>query len=191
MGFTKAQLAAFRDASVPDLVGEDPRLVFVGINPGLWTAATQTHFARPGNRFYPALLQAGIITRPIAPTAGMVDEDRDHLVRRGVGITNLVARATARADELSADEYRTGAALLVSLVERVQPRVVAIAGVTAYRTAFAQPKARAGRQPDPLGGATLWVVPNPSGLNAHETVDTLSIAYAETARAAGIDLQKP
>lgn len=119
----------------------------------------------------------------------MLDEDRDHLVRRGVGITNLVERATARADELTADEYRAGAARLVALVEREKPRVVAVAGVTAYRAAFKQPKARPGRQPEPIAEAILWVVPNPSGLNAHETIDTLAVAYADAARAAGVALE--
>lgn len=185
--FSRSDLESFRDATVPDLIGPGLRLLFVGINPGLWTAATQAHFARPGNRFYPALLKAGIITRPIAPSGGMTAEDRDHLVRRGVGITNLVARATARADELTPLELRYGAAGLVRLVAHEKPRVVAIAGVTAYRTAFGVPKARSGHQPDDLAGAVLWVVPNPSGLNAHETIDTLAVAYAAAARAAGID----
>lgn len=186
--FSRSELESFRDATVPDLVGPGLRLLFVGINPGLWTAATQSHFARPGNRFYPALLKAGIITRPIVPTAGMTDDDRDHLVRRGVGITNLSNRATARADELSADELREGAARLIALVERAAPRVVAVAGVTAYRVAFGLPHAKVGPQPVGLGSAALWVVPNPSGLNAHETLESLSQAYAEAARAAGIPL---
>lgn len=186
--FSRTDLESFRDATVPDLLGPGLRLLFVGINPGLWTAATQTHFARPGNRFYPAMLRAGIITRPINPSSGMTDDDRDRLVRRGVGITNLVARATARADELTGEELRDGAAHLLKLVEDTSPRVVAIAGVTAYRAAFKLPRAQAGRQPTGLGGAALWVVPNPSGLNAHETIDSLAHAYAEAARAAGLAL---
>lgn len=104
MGFTRDQLEAFRDAEVPDLIGPGCRLLFVGINPGLWTAATGAHFARPGNRFYPALLRAGIVDRPIDPTTGMSDEDRGLLVARGIGITNIAHRATARADELTAEE---------------------------------------------------------------------------------------
>ncbi len=190
--FTKAELASFRDAVVPDLLpspgsdGAGLRLLFVGINPGLWTAATQTHFAHPVNRFYPALLAARIIERPIDPAAGMSDDDRAYLTSRGIGITNVVKRATARADELDDDELRSGAAHLVALVERVRPRVVAIAGITAYRTAFGRRRAVLGRQEETLGGAELWVVPNPSGLNAHETVDSLARAYAAAARAAGV-----
>ncbi len=185
--FTRAELESFRDAEVPDLLGPDLRLLFVGINPGLWTAATQTHFAHPANRFYPALLLGGVITRPISPSDGMTDADRDHLRARGIGITNLVRRATARAAELTAEELRIGDAELEALVARESPRVVAVAGITAYRTAFGHPKAVLGRQSEPLAGSELWVVPNPSGLNAHETVATLAAAYGEVARAAGLD----
>ncbi len=184
--FNRAELESFRDAEVPDLLGPDLRLLFVGINPGLWTAATQTHFAHPANRFYPALLRAGVITRAISPSDGMTDADRDHLRERGIGITNLVRRATARAAELTAEELRAGGAALEALVARESPRVVAVAGITAYRTAFGIPKAVLGRQPEPLAGSELWVVPNPSGLNAHETVATLAEAYGEVARAAGL-----
>ncbi len=170
--------------------GPDVRLLFVGINPGLWTAATQTHFAHPVNRFYPALHRAGILTEPIDPAAGMTDADRAAVTARGIGITNLVRRATARADELSAAELHAGGRALTALVRRVRPRVVAVAGITAYRSAFGVRRAAPGRQPDdPAGdwaGAELWVVPNPSGLNAHETVDSLALAYAEPARAAGL-----
>ena len=188
--FTRAELEAFRDVEVPDLIGPGCRLLFVGINPGLWTAATQTHFAHPANRFYPALALAGIVDRRIDPAAGMTDDDRAHLVARGIGITNLVHRATARAAELSDAELRAGGAALTDLVARVQPRVVAVAGITAYHAAFGVRRAVPGRQPDdpagPWAGSELWVVPNPSGLNAHETTDTLAAAYREPAVAAGI-----
>ena len=184
--FTRAELESYRDAEVPDLLGPNVRLLFVGINPGLWTAATQTHFAHPVNRFYPALLRAGILLSPIDAAAGMTDADRAAVVARGIGITNLVRRATARADELSAAELRAGGEELRATVERVQPRVVAIAGITAYRSAFGVRRAVLGRQLEPVAGAELWVVPNPSGLNAHETIDSLARAYAEPARAAGI-----
>jgi TDG/mug DNA glycosylase family protein len=184
--FTRAELDSYRDAEVPDLLGTDVRLLFVGINPGLWTAATQTHFAYPSNRFYPALLAAGIITEPISPSDGMTDADRDRLRARGIGITNIVRRATARASELTDDELRVGGAELEATVRRTAPKVVAIAGITAYRTAFELPKAALGRQPEPLAGAELWIVPNPSGLNAHETVATLAVAYGSAARAAGV-----
>ena len=186
-GFTRAELESFRDAEVPDLLPTSGlRLLFVGINPGLWTAATQTHFAHPVNRFYPALLEAGIIERPIDPAAGMTDADREHLTSRGIGISNVVHRATARADELTQDELRAGGERLEALVARVRPRVVALAGITAYRTAFGRRRATLGRQEETLGGAELWVVPNPSGLNAHETVSSLATAYAAAARAAGV-----
>ena len=188
--FSRAELESFRDAEVPDLLAgpQDPpvRLLFVGINPGLWTAATQTHFAHPGNRFYPALLRAGVIEEPVDAAAGMSEEDRARFRARGIGITNLVRRATVRASELTAAELREGGAELVRLVEHVRPRVVAVAGITAYRQAFGLPKAVPGRQPEPIGPAELWVVPNPSGLNAHETVATLAEAYAEVGRAAGL-----
>jgi TDG/mug DNA glycosylase family protein len=184
--FTRAELESFRDAEVPDLLGPDVRLLFVGINPGLWTAATRTHFAHPVNRFYPALLAARILTEPVDPAAGMTDDDRARVLARGVGITNLVRRATARADELTAEELRAGGEELVATVARVRPRVVAVAGITAYRSAFGRPRAVLGLQPETLGDAELWVVPNPSGLNAHETIDSLAAAYAEPARAAGL-----
>jgi double-stranded uracil-DNA glycosylase len=182
--FTRAELESFRDAEVPDLLGEGIRLLFVGINPGLWTAATRTHFAHPVNRFYPALLRAGIIDRPIDPAAGMTKEDRAYLIGRGVGITNLVRRATARASELSDEELRAGGLRLLETVRRTAPAVVAVAGITAYRTAFGDRRAVPGEQPDGIAGARLWVVPNPSGLNAHETVASLAAAYGEAARAA-------
>ena len=138
------------------------------------------------NRFYPALLRAGILERRIDPAAGMTDEDRDYLRSRGIGITNISHRATAKASELSADELRDGGVRLTELVARERPRVVAIAGITAYRTAFGQRKAVPGRQPEPLAGAELWIVPNPSGLNAHETLDSLADAYRRAAVAAGV-----
>jgi len=185
---TREQLDSYRDTTVPDLVGPGLRLLFVGINPGLWTAATGTHFAHPGNRFYPALLRAGVIRRAIDPAAGMDDDERAHLIERGIGITNIAPRATARASELSRDELRAGARDLVGRIERWRPVVVAIAGITAYRVGFDRPRAQPGRQVEPLGGAELWIVPNPSGLNAHETVTTLAAAYRRVARAAGLEL---
>lgn len=186
MGYTPAELEAFRDATVPDLVGPGLKLLFVGINPGLWTAATQTHFARPGNRFYPALLAAGVIERRIDPGAGMSEDDRAHLLARGIGITNLVARATPRADELTRTELREGGNRLRHNVAEWRPVVVAVAGITAYRRAFGLPRAQLGRQDAAFEGAELWVVPNPSGLNAHETVASLATAYREPALAAGV-----
>ena len=186
MGFTRAELESFRDRTVPDLIGPHLTLLFVGINPGLWTAATQTHFAHPGNRFYPALRLAGIIDRDLDRAAGMTDDDRRYLTERGIGITNLAPRATARADELTAEELREGRQRLLTLIEERRPRVVAIAGITAYRIAFGLPKARLGPQPDPIAGVQLWLLPNPSGLNAHATTASLAEDYAAAARSAGL-----
>lgn len=185
MRFTRAELEAFRDSGVPDLVGPGLRLLFVGINPGLWTAATGTHFAHPGNRFYPALERAGILTRTIDRSGGFTSDDRRHLLERGIGITNLVDRATVRASELSVDELESGARRLEAFVDRHHPRVVAIAGISAYRQAFRRP-AEVGRQPVGIGTSTVWVVPNPSGLNAHETIDTLAAWYRLAAVEAGV-----
>ncbi len=186
MGFTRAELESFVGARVDDLVGPGCRLLFVGINPGLWTAATKTHFAYPGNRFYPALLQAGIIEREIDRGVGMSAEDRTHLIERGVGITNVAHRATAKASQLTKRELVDGGEVLRAFVRRHRPDVVAVAGITAYRTAFGEPKAIMGEHPDGFEGSRLWIVPNPSGLNAHETVDSLAVAYRDAARAASI-----
>jgi TDG/mug DNA glycosylase family protein len=185
MRFTREELQGFHGATVPDFLPRDVRLLFVGINPGLVTAATQTHFGRPGNRFYPALVAAGILPR--LPVLDGTPTDVQSLLRDArIGITNLVARATARADELTRDELRAGAARLTETAARVAPRVVAVVGVGAYRDAFQVRTATVGEQPGGLAGARLWVLPNPSGLNAHDTVASLAAAYAEPARAAGV-----
>ena len=186
MKFTRAQLDAFRGATVPDLLGPETRLLFVGINPGLWTAAVQAHFAKRGNRFYPALYRAGITDRLIDASAGYRPEDVVHLHERGIGITNVVPAASARADELTPDQLVAGGEDLLRRVRRIQPRVVAVLGVTAYRAAFRRPKAVTGRQDEGLGGAELWVAPNPSGLTAHAQIGDLAAAYREIAVAAGI-----
>jgi TDG/mug DNA glycosylase family protein len=188
MGFSRAELARFRGATLPDLLGPDVRLLFVGINPGLLTAAVQAHFARPGNRFYPALYRAGITDRLIAAGNGYRPEDVAHLQERGVGITNIVPVATARAEELTRQELVAGGRGLVERVHRIRPRVVAVLGLTAYRVAFERPRARSGRQPQDLAGSQLWVAPNPSGLNAHARLGDLAAAYREIAVAAGIDV---
>ncbi len=187
MSFTRAELESFRDAEVADLIGPGCRLLFVGINPGLWTAATGAHFARPGNRFYPALLAAGIIERPIDPTAGMSDADRDHLIERGVGITNLAPRATAKADELTGEELAVGAERLRTIVRDTAPRVVAVAGITAYRTAFGGACREEGQAAARPRGCGVVAGPEPpQRLNAHETVATLAASYREAAIEAGI-----
>jgi TDG/mug DNA glycosylase family protein len=186
VGFSRAELESLAGATVPDLIGPGVRLLFVGINPGLWTAATQTHFAHPGNRFYPALLEAGIIDAPVDRGVGMSDADRRSLIERGLGITNIVHRATARASELTRDELRAGGDQLRVCIRTHRPAVVAVAGITAYRTAFDMPKATMGEQPELFEGSRLFVVPNPSGLNAHESTHTLAVAYREAAVAAGV-----
>jgi len=188
--FTRAELESFRDATLPDLLGPQVRLLFVGINPGLWTAAVQAHFSRPGNRFYPALFQAGIVDHPIDASAGYSAADRAYLLSRGIGITNLVARATARADELSGAELLEGGRDLAERISQIDPNVVAVLGITAYRKAFERPRAAAGRQQEYLGGSQLWVAPNPSGLNAHASLAALAAAYRELGLAAGMALDE-
>jgi TDG/mug DNA glycosylase family protein len=182
----RSELERFRGAPVDDLLGPATALLFVGINPGLWTAAVNAHFARPGNRFWPAIHRADLVDRAIDASAGLRPDDVAALEARGIGITNLVNVATARADELSAAELRAGGERLRTTVRRVGPRVVAVLGLTAYRQAFAEPRAVAGRQPADLEGAELWVAPNPSGLNAHETIESLAVAYRRIGVAAGI-----
>lgn len=155
------------------------RLLIVGVNPGLWTAAVNAPFARPGNRFWPSLHRAGLTDYIVDATAGFSTEDQEQLLTRGIGMTNLVGRATARADELSRDELRAGAARLAALAGELRPAVVSVAGITAFRVAFAKPKATCGEQdtsdiPDWPVDVALWVVPQPSGLNAHETIDSLA-----------------
>jgi double-stranded uracil-DNA glycosylase len=172
----RLDLEAAKDATIPDVLpaqGEPFRVLFTGINPGLYSAATGRHFARPGNRFWPALYASGFTPRLLSPS------EQDELTRYGLGITNIVPRATAQAAELTPAELRAGAARLRALAAARRPSVVAIAGITAYRTAFARPKATLGPQPEPLGAARLWVLPNPSGLNASWTLPRLTEAFRE------------
>jgi double-stranded uracil-DNA glycosylase len=176
---TPEQIAAAKARRVPDVLAPDLRVVFVGINPGLYSAATGHHFARPGNRFWKALHQGGFTPRELRP-----DEDRD-LPAFGLGITNLVRRASAGAAELSAGELEAGGRSLERTVRRVHPAFVALLGLGAYRTAFGRPHAVIGEQPDPIGGARVWLLPNPSGLNAHHQLPELSERFAELAKAAG------
>ena len=175
--FTRAELDTYNGALVDDLIGGRVRLLFVGINPGLWTAAVNAHFARRGNRFWPALHAAGITPHLVDASDGMRSEDLQMLAELGIGITNLVPTASARADELTVSELRAGGVALEKKVRHLRPRVVAVLGLTAYRQAFARPNAVAGRQALALGDAELWLLPNPSGLNAHETVASLAAAY--------------
>lgn len=186
MGFTKDQLASYENGSVPDLIGPDCRLLFVGINPGLWTVATQTHFCHPSNRFYPGLRRAGLIGFEVDPSVGMTPGQRSAFIERGMGISNIASRATARAAELSKEELVAGALRLEELIGRLNPTVTAISGITAYRRAFDAPTAAIGRQPARVGGSALWVIPNPSGLNAHETIASLAQWYRRVAASAGV-----
>jgi TDG/mug DNA glycosylase family protein len=177
--------------TVDDVLPSPLRLLFVGINPGLWTAAVNAHFARPGNRFWPALHRAGITSEPIDASLGLPDRAREELEMAGIGISNIVPVATARADELSAAQLRAGGERLRALVAERSPSVVAVLGVTAFRQAFGRRDIAIGPSEDRFEGAELWVLPNPSGLNAHETVDSLAGWYRRAARAAGIQLHEP
>ena len=177
--FTRAQLEEFTGREVDDLTSRRVRIMFVGINPGLWTAAVNAHFARKGNRFWPALHAAGITPTLVDASDGMTPGDLRMLDRLGIAITNIVPTASARADQLTTAELHAGAAALERKVAEQQPKVVAVLGLTAYRAAFQRPKAVAGKQPERLAGAELWVLPNPSGLNAHDTVDSLATAYRQ------------
>ena len=158
---TKQQLIDAANKTVPDVIGTDLRVLFCGINPGLYTAAVGHHFARPGNRFWPALHRSGFTDRLLSPF-----EQRE-LIQRGLGVTNVVARATASASELTKDDFIKGGRALRAKVRRYRPRIVAILGVGAYRQAFAQPKALIGEQDEKIANARVWVLPNPSGLNAN------------------------
>lgn len=170
---TAADLRAAVHRTVDDVIAADLRVLFCGINPGLYTAATGHHFARPGNRFWPTLHAAGFTQRLLDPS-----EER-LLLADGYGITNVVARTTATAAELRPEELVEGGRLLTAKVLRWRPRVLAVLGVTAYRAAFSRPKAALGPQPEPIGAARVWVLPNPSGLNAHYQLGKLARLFRE------------
>ncbi|WP_304609544.1 G/U mismatch-specific DNA glycosylase [Planomonospora sp. ID67723] len=165
---TRAELEAAKDLTIDDVLGPSLDVLFCGINPGLYSAATGHHFARPGNRFWPALHRSGFTPRLLSPA------EQDLLPSFGLGITNVVPRATAQAAELSAEEFRQGGLRLARLVAEVRPRVLAVAGVTAYRSAFGRPKAAVGPQEERIGEVAVWVLPNPSGLNAHWTLERIA-----------------
>jgi double-stranded uracil-DNA glycosylase len=170
---TKEQLLAATDKTVRDVIAPHLRVLFSGINPGLYTAAVGHHFARPGNRFWPALYAAGFTERVLSPF------DERELLKSGYGITNVVMRATASADSLTKDEIVAGGEKLRAKVLRYRPRVLAVLGLGAYRTAFNQPKATVGRQEERLGTTVLWVLPNPSGLNANYQAPELARLFRE------------
>lgn len=169
---TRDELLAAAGRTVADLVGPGLRVLFCGINPSLYSAATGHHFARPGNRFWPTLHLSGFTARRLHPS------EQDALLALGLGVTNIVSRASARADELSPAELHAGGAALAATVARWRPRWLAVAGVTAYRTAFDRPKAVLGRQDHEVAGVPVWVLPNPSGLNAHFQLDGLAAQFA-------------
>jgi double-stranded uracil-DNA glycosylase len=168
---TPAELAAAEGQAIDDVVGPGLQVLFVGINPGLYSGATGRHFARPGNRFWPTLHRAGFTPRQLEP------DETDELLRLGIGITNLVNRTTRTAAELSVDELRAGATRLRDTVRRTYPRAVAVLAVAGYRIAFDRPRAVVGRQPEELEGAELWLLPNPSGLNANYQLPELTRLY--------------
>jgi len=170
---TREELLAAAGKSVPAVIAHDLRVLFCGINPGLYTAAVGHHFARPGNRFWPALHAAGFTDKLLSPF------EEHELLARGYGITNVVERATATAAELSAAEYVEGGRKLKARVRRFSPSFLAVLGVGAYRTAFAQPKATLGLQPETIGETRVWVLPNPSGLNAHYQPKDLARMFRE------------
>jgi TDG/mug DNA glycosylase family protein len=176
---TQQELLAARDGSVPDVVAPRLEVLFVGINPGLYSAAVRHHFARPGNRFWPALHRAGFTPRQLSPY-----EERE-LLKYGCGVTNIVNRATASAAELPEQELRAGGRRLVAKVRRLRPRVVAVLGVGAYQTTFGRRSVVVGAQPEAFENAAVWVLPNPSGLNAHYQLDAFVKLFRRLRNAAG------
>ena len=174
---TRADLLAAQNKTVRDVIAPGLLVLFCGINPGLYSGATGHHFARPGNRFWPTLYQAGFTPRLLVPS-----EERE-LLTFGYGITNLVPRATATANELAPEELVAGQGRLIAKVKRYQPQIVAVLGISACRTAFAKKVVSLGKQPEQLGNTILWVLPNPSGLNAHYQLANL-VEHFQTLRQA-------
>ncbi len=158
---TKQQLIEAAGKTLPDVIAPDLKVLFCGINPGLYTAAVGHHFARPGNRFWPALHRSGFTSQLISPF------DERELLKLGIGISNVVPHATASATGLTRQDYVAGGRALAQKIKRYRPRIVAILGMGAYRDAFARPKAQVGEQPEQIHNARVWVLPNPSGLNAN------------------------
>jgi TDG/mug DNA glycosylase family protein len=175
---SREELQAAYGRTVPDLIAHGLRVVLVGINPSLWSGAVGYHFASPSNRLWPTLQGAGFTGRRLHPS------ETDEVVRCGLGVTNLVDRATARADELSKAEILAGAERVTSVAERWQPTYLAYLGLSTFRVAFRRPKASVGPQPDVLGGSRVWLLPNPSGLNASYQLPDLIAAYSELRAAA-------
>lgn len=170
---TATELATARDRTVPDVIAPGLRVLFCGINPGLYSGATGLHFARPGNRFWPALHRSGFTPRLLMPV------EQQALLECGLGITNIVERTTAKASDLDDDEIRAGGERLARKAERWNPAFVAVCGLSAFRVAFGDRAAEVGPQERTLGGARLWLLPNPSGLNAHYQIDDLARVFGE------------
>jgi double-stranded uracil-DNA glycosylase len=170
---SKLEVQSAAGKTVPDVIAPDLKVLFCGINPGLYTAAIGHHFGRPGNRFWPALYAAGITPRQLSAY------EEQELLQYGFGITNLVMRATAAADELTRQELTEGGMILEQKIRKYSPRMLAVLGVTAFRTAFGRPKAVTGPQEERIGGAAVWVLPNPSGLNAHYQIEDLARLYRQ------------
>jgi TDG/mug DNA glycosylase family protein len=177
---TANELLEANGRTIPDVIRPGLNVLFCGINPGLWSAWSGHHFARPGNRFWPALHRGGFTPCQLRP------DDQAELLQYGLGITNVVARGSARADELTRDELVAGGVALAEKVAVFTPRWLAVLGVTAYRAAFAAPKATIGRQERTIGATKIWVLPNPSGLNASWTTPRLVEAFGMLRRAAGV-----
>ena len=173
---TPSELQAARGKSIPDVIAPGLDVLFVGINPSLWSGAVGLHFARPGNRFWRALHKSGFTERLLSPYEGR------ELLKSRIGVTNLVNRATASADELDLADYERGARRIEAKVRRYRPKVVAFVGMGAYRAAFGRPRARGGRQDERLDGADIWVLPNPSGRTAGYQMPALARAFRELRR---------
>jgi double-stranded uracil-DNA glycosylase len=179
------QIRASYGRTIPDLISPGLKILFVGINPSLYSAAVGHHFARPGNRFWPALHVAGFTPRVLSPFEGAM------LLDLGYGITNVVDRSTASADVLTAQEFVEGGWRLEAKILEHSPRIVAFLGITAYRSAFGRPRASIGLQPESIAASNLWVLPNPSGLNAHYQLADLARLYEDLRRTSEISASRP
>ena len=179
---TKEDLRDAVNRTTEDLIDYNLKVLFCGINPGMWSGATGFHFAKPGNRFWKTLHLAGFTERLLHPS------EEHELLENGYGITSFCKRTTARADELTTEEYVEGGKALIKKLEKFKPNMLAVLGITAFRTAFRQPKAQLGLQTEKIAGTTVWLLPNPSGLNAHYQLNDLAKLYGEVKQAADGEL---
>lgn len=176
---TREDLRDAINRTTEDLIDYDLKVLFCGINPGIWSGATGFHFAKPGNRFWKTLFLAGFTERPLLPS------EEHELLENGYGITSFCKRTTARADELSSEEIINGGKLLIKRVEKFKPQNLAVLGITAFRTAFQKPKAKMGLQEEKIGDTNVWLLPNPSGLNAHYQLNDLAKLFGEVRKSIG------